>query len=189
VIDHNTTSDEAAGHTGGNSGKGGGLLYRWGNPQTYRAGNAVDQTFFKQHDAQWIGAGLSGAGNILVFNNGPGRPDGRYSSVDEFTPPVDRNGTYSLTPGSAYGPEAPVWRFTAENLTAFYSQSISGAQRLPNGNTLICNGDNGRFFEVTAEKAIVWEYVNPFPNANQNIVFKAHRYAKDYPGLAGTDLT
>ncbi|MCK5458988.1 MAG: aryl-sulfate sulfotransferase, partial [Thermoplasmatales archaeon] len=183
VIDHSTTTEEAAGHSGGNSGKGGDILYRWGNPQVYRAGNDSDQKLFGQHDAQWIEPGCPGNGNILIFNNGQGRPDGHYSSVDEIIPPVDSNGNYSYTPGSAYNPEEPIWIYTAKNPFDFYAGHISGSQRLPNGNTLICDGPNGVFFEVTEEKEIVWEYVNQFPNLVQNQVFNIYRYAPDYPGL------
>jgi hypothetical protein len=204
VIDHSTTTEEARGHTGGNSGKGGDLLYRWGNPQTYRAGDASDQKLFRPHDAHWIEYGNPGGGNILVFNNGANRPDGNYSSVDEIVPPVDENGSYELTPDSSYGPEEPVWSYTAVNPADFYSPGISGAQRLPNGNTLICEGQKGNFFEVTPEQEIIWKYVNPviqsgpltqgycIPTAGdsqQNRVFKIRRYAPDYPGLAGRDLT
>ena len=60
IIDHSTTTAEAAGHTGGRSGKGGDLLYRWGNPRVYRAGTKADQTLFAQHNAQWIPPGLPG---------------------------------------------------------------------------------------------------------------------------------
>jgi hypothetical protein len=182
VIDHSTTTEEAAGHIGGNSGKGGDILYRWGNPQAYRAGDADDQRFFKQHDAQWIESGLPGSGNILVFNNGHNRPDGSYSSVDEIVPPMDGNGSYFLIPGSAYGPEEQIWMYKAENPMDFYSSGISGAQRLPNGNTLICNGQSGIFFEVTSEKEIVWGYLNPFPGQGAR-VFKIRRYGRDFPGL------
>ena len=172
VIDHSTTTAEAAGHTGGNSGKGGDLLYRWGNPQTYRAGTATDQQFFGQHDAQWIESGCPGASNILIFNNGLDRPEGKYSSVEEILPPVTPNGTYMNTPGLPYGPENPLWIYTANIPTDFYSGIISGCERLPNGNTLICNGINGIFFEVTPEKEIIWEYINPYPSFNNNEVFK-----------------
>jgi|GEM_PF-1112675 len=183
VIDHSTTTEEAAGHTGGNSGKGGDILYRWGNPQAYRAGNASDQKFFAQHDATWIKSDGPREGNILVFNNGRNRPEGAYSSVDEIVPPFNGNSSYFLTSGLAYGPEEQMWIYTAEIMTDLYSAGISGAQRLPNGNTLICSGSDGWFFEVTQEKEIVWEYINSFPDEGRNNVFKIRRYGRDFPGL------
>ncbi len=172
VIDHSTTTEEAAGHTGGNSGKGGDLLYRWGNPEAYDAGTASDQKLFFQHDASWIKPGLPGEGHILVFDNGNNRPEGQYSSVDEFAPPVDANGEYYLESGSAYGPEDYTWSYTANPPNSFYSQVFGGAQRLKDGNTLICNGIPGKFFEVTPDKITVWQYTNPYPNPAQNSVFK-----------------
>ena len=184
IIDHSTTTEQAAGHTGGRSGKGGDILYRWGNPQTYRAGGQSDQQLYGQHDVQWIEQGCPGGGNILVFNNGLMRPGGGYSSVEEIVPPVDENGNYSYTPGSAYEPEEPIWIYTAEDLFDFFAINLAGAQRLPNGNTLICNGPHGLFFEVTEEKEIVWEYINTIPNMIDNHVFKIEKYAPDYPGLA-----
>src|SRR5262249_31984262 len=57
---------------------------------------------------------------------------------------------------SAYGPAKPVWSFTRPNKTEFSAPLLSGAQRLPNGNTLICNGLTGTIFEVTRDKKIVW---------------------------------
>lgn len=206
IIDHSTTTEDAAGHSGGKRGKGGDILYRWGNPEAYRAGTAADRQLFKMHDAQWIGTGLPGAGNVLVFNNGQDRPGGDASSVDEITPPLDSTGTYIVTPGSAFGPEEPTWTYMAEIPGAFYSQIISGAQRLPNGNTLICDGVPGTFFEVTRDGTIVWEYVNPVTNTGplhqgeevptfrggtryNNMTFRADRYAPDYPAFAGKDLT
>jgi hypothetical protein len=161
VIDHSTTTAEAAGHKGGRSGKGGDLLYRWGNPRTYRAGTAKDQRLFAQHSAHWIPKGLPGAGNLLVFNNGMRRPDGNYSSVDELVLPVDKSGNYARPSGKAHGPEGPVWNYSAPKKSDFFSMLISGAQRLPNGNTLICSGVNGTVFEVTPDKKMVWKYVNP----------------------------
>ncbi len=183
VIDHSTTTEEAANHAGGTSGKGGDFLYRYGNPRTYRAGQMSDQMLFGQHDAQWIPQGHPGEGNILVFNNGQGRPTGRYSSVDELVPPVDDDGSYFLAPGSAYGPEDIYWSYTADNPVDFYAGYLSGTQRLPNGNTLICDGDHGVFFEVTPEKRTVWHYRNTIPSPLINQVFKTLCYAPDYPGL------
>ncbi len=137
VIDHSPTTAEAAGHTSGDSDKGGDLLYRWGNPHAYDAGTATDQQLFVQHDAQWIPAGYPGAGNILVFNNGAGRPGGNYSSVDEIMPPVDNAGNYALDASSTFGPAAPVWSYSAGKQTDFYATNISGAQRLPSGGAAV----------------------------------------------------
>jgi hypothetical protein len=172
IIDHSTTKEEAAGHIGGNSGKGGDLLYRWGNPEAYRAGTTSDQKLFAQHDATWIESGCPGEGNILVFNNGVYRPAGKFSSVDEIVPPVNSTGHYYLESGSAYGPENLIWSYTANPPTIFYSNYICGAQRLKDGNTLICDGSAGRFFEVTPEKATIWEYANQYPTPSTNNVFK-----------------
>ena len=193
VIDHSTTTAEAAGHTGGTSGKGGDLLYRWGNPQVYGAGTSSDRKFYNQHDAKWIDAGSPGAGNILVFNNGLGRPDDSYSSVEEIVPPVDAGGNYSLVPGAAYGPPEPTWIYS--DPANFMSGYISGAQRLPDGNTLICEGGSGTFFEVTMAGETVWSYINLFPDSVHTIVFKVQRYAPEYSGLVyllgtvGAELT
>ena len=183
IIDHSTTTPQAAGHTGGRSGKGGDLLYRYGNPKTYEAGDVTDQRFFGQHDAQWISEGYPGAGHLLVFNNGEGRPQGQYSTVEELLLPVDENGSYYLEPNASYGPDEPVWTYTAENPYDFFAGYLSSTQRLPNGNTLICDGDHGIFFEVTVEKKTVWIYHNNLPSPFLSHVFKVLCYAPDYPGL------
>ena len=169
VIDHSTTTAEAASHTGGYSGKGGDLLYRWGNPVAYRRGTASDQKLFNQHDATWIDKGCPGEGNILVFNNGKGRPDGAYSSVDEIDPPMNETGVYDFEPGSSYGPESPLWSYTGSPRTSFYSPAYSSAQRLKSGNTLICAGVGGHFFEVTPAGATVWTYTNLYPARYANV--------------------
>jgi hypothetical protein len=201
VIDHSTTTKEAAGHTGGKAAKGGDLLYRWGNPAAYQRGSRNDRQLFQQHDAQWIPEGYPGAGHILIFNNGLDRG---YSTIEEIVPPMDGGGRYLIEPGKPFGPQRPGWQYKAKNPTDFYSSEISGAQRLPNGNTLICAGVRGFFFEVTPAGETVWEYVNPVVHNgilaqgersgldhrghNWNAVFKIHRYPVDYAGLAGKDL-
>jgi len=181
VIDHSTTTEEAASHSGGNSGKGGDLLYRWGNPQAYDTGTLSDQKLFGQHDTAWIKPGYPGAGHILIFNNGVNRPGGQYSSVDEIIPPVDAYGNYYLEQGSAYGPENLTWSYTASPPTSFYAYYISGAERLKDGDTLICDGVAGKFFEVTPEKITVWQWTNPYPSPSMNDVFKIVYIPPDEP--------
>ncbi len=183
---------------------GGDILYRWGNPQAYRAGDAGDQQLFVQHDAQWINPGLPGEGNLLIFDNQAGRPAGLFrSAIDEIVPPVDSSGSYLLAPGEAFGPAEPIWSYSGGD--EFYSAIISGVGRLANGNTLITSGVPGTIFEVTPDGETVWKYVNPIASAgpltqgdplpplargfNGNQVFRAIRYAPDYPGLVGRDLT
>jgi len=192
IIDHGTTTREAASHTGGKRGKGGDLLYRWGNPRVYRAGTAQDQKLYGQHNAHWIPAGLSGAGHVLIYNNGDTRPGTKYSSIEELVLPIDSNGRYTLGADKKYGPDQPVWTYSAANPADFYSVNISGVQRLPNGNTLICAGAPGIVFEVTPQKKVVWQYNLPAfgtrggNNARQ--VFRAYRYGPDFAGLKGKSL-
>ena len=202
MIDHSATTKEAAGHTGGKQGKGGDLIYRWGNPAAYGRGTMSEKQLVQQHDAEWIPNGYPGADHMTIFNNGYDRG---WSSIEEIVLPVDSAGHYLLAPGKAYGPAKPVWHYEAKNRTDFFSSEISGAQRLPNGDTLICAGIVGNLFEITPTGEMVWQYVNPMvrggilaqgenPGKDMrghlwNAVFKVHRYPPDYPGLAGRDLT
>ncbi len=204
IIDHSTTTAQAAGHTGGRYGKGGDLLYRWGNPVCYKTGNATTQKLFEQHDAEWIDSSSPGYGNITVFNNGVGR---NYSTIEEITPPVDSNGFYSRTTGTAFGPAGFTWSYSATPPTSLYAGAISGAQRQPNGNTIICDGTHGTLYEVTQSKEVVWKYISPVINTGPvmqgtviaqdpthpgeylNMVFRVQKYAPTHPGLAGRDLT
>lgn len=196
VIDHSTTTEEAAGHKGGRSGKGGDILYRWGNPYVYFGGERADQQLFSQHDARWIPEGYPNAGQITVFNNGSSRANRGWSSVDRIKPPVNEKGFYSLIKGRAFKPAKPAWSYSAPNKRDFHAHNISGAHALPNGNTLICSGPNGRLFEVTEEKEIVWEYVLPSlgggngtgRRAMATSMFRVTRYAKDYAAFKGRDL-
>jgi len=200
IIDHSTTTEEAAGHTGGRSGKGGDLLYRWGNPQTYRRGNNSEQKLFSPHDGHWIESSLPGEGNILIFNNRKRLPAGQYSSIDEIVPQIDQQGKYLLNNDSTFFPDTLFYSYTDPNPTSFFAVNISGAQRLPNGNTLICEGPTGKFFEVTVEGDLVWQYVNPVIKSGpmiqgdpipekENRVFRIHRYSPDYPGFLDHELT
>ncbi len=198
VVDHATTTAEAAGHTGGAHNKGGDLLYRWGNPEVYRRGSPADRKLFGQHNAHWIENGLTDSGKIMIFNNGAGRTDGSYSTVDVIAPPVDLAGNYSLGSGAPYMPVSWSWQYKATTPTSFYGMNISGAQRLPNGNTLICQGPSGILFEIDTAKNIAWKYVVPVNNAgpitqgatpSQNAAFRCTLYPPDYSGFSGHTLT
>jgi hypothetical protein len=120
----------------------------------------------QQHDPRPLANG-----NILIFDNGTHRRDhpATFSRVIEVDPHTS----------------AIVWEYTDQSLFNFFSPYISGAQRLANGNTLICEGCQGRLFEVTPAGEVVWEYVNPYffdepgrPGVN-NWVFRAFRYTPD----------
>jgi|GEM_PF-1998960 len=205
IIDHSTSTAEAATHSGGKVGKGGDLIYRWGNPKGYGAGTAADQKLFAPHNTHWIESGLPGEGNILVFNNGNVRPGGNYSSADEIVPPVDSQGRYAIDKGKAYRPATQTWIYKAKTPTDFFADKTSSAQRLPNGNTLICHGPLGTFWEVTKEGEMVWEYLGPVAGktivaqgakmpsdpggGTQNASFRAIRFAANDPALKGLDLT
>ena len=98
---------------------------------------------------------------MLVFNNGGGRPSGNYSSVDEIMLPVDAQGNFTRGDGGAFGPREPVWSYTAPKKEDLFAFIMSGANRLPNGNTLICESVSGTIFEVTQKGETVWKYANP----------------------------
>jgi hypothetical protein len=195
IIDHSTTTSEAASHHGGNSGMGGDLLYRWGNPLAYNKGSKSSQKFFKQHNALWIPKGYKDEGGIMVFNNGLGRSPS-YSSVEIIAPPVNSFGEYN--PLLPYGPSAQKWIYKDSIPTTFYSAVISGASRLFNGNTLVCSGNSGKFFEVNANNKVVWEYISPVSSGdyllhdgsspNGNAVFRCNYYKSDFPGFKDKNL-
>ena len=113
-------------------------------------------------------------GNILIFDNGVHRLDDAmpYSRVIEVDPATNQI----------------VWKYQDKPAWNFFSPRMGLAQRLPNGNTLITEASFGRFFEVTSQGKIVWEYVNPFfgtpffggpPDSESNQIFRALRYTAD----------
>ena len=214
IIDHSATTEEARGHSGGNSGMGGDLLYRWGNPRAYGQGDAGDQRLFWQHQTHWIPPGLPGAGNILLFNNGNEFAGYKryYSSIDEIIPPADGY-RYRRADDAGYPPDEIEWTYAAETPEDFYAPLASGTQRLPNGNTLIVDWASGTISQATPGGKIVWKYVVPlnesahlrqgehapveniFPTAHgevrshANAVYRAYWHSLDHPGLQALDLT
>ncbi len=142
VIDHSTTTEEAASASGGNFNRGGDLVYRFGNPEAFKT--AGDRTLFHNHNPNII----PGENNLLIYSNGLlGIND--QSIVYEFSLPEE----YDLIPDNYSGPKIN-WSFSAPDL---FSAKVSGAYRLENGNTLITQGTFG-FWEVTKDGEVVWKY-------------------------------
>ncbi|WP_430409923.1 aryl-sulfate sulfotransferase [Kordia sp.] len=145
VIDHSTTTAEAATNTGGNYGKGGDLIYRFGNPLAYD--NTVGEVRSdRNHYPNLLENGVPGEGNMLVYVNGL---NANVSKILELEMPQN----FTLTPDADNEPNL-VWSYENPDL---FSSKISGAVRLNNGNTLICEGDFG-FWEITPQKEIAWRY-------------------------------
>ena len=197
ILDHSTTTAEAADNIGGISGNGGDILYRWGNPQAYNRGDSTNQVFEFQHDAHWIPSGLPDEGKIMIFNNGQER---EYSSIDIIEPPLDTNNSnnYILNNNSTpYGPLNLYWSYS--DSVNFYSARVSGAQQLQNGNILICSGFQGKLFEIEHQTdSVVWEYIiantatGPIIQgaaAAGNNIFRTHRYSPSYSGFNNLTLT
>ncbi|MBK6291002.1 MAG: aryl-sulfate sulfotransferase [Ignavibacteria bacterium] len=175
----------------------GSIVYRWGNPSNYKIGAPSARKFFGQHDARWTD---SSGTRITVFNNGIGRTASLftdYSTLDEIEVPRSLDGTYAKRANGSYGPDTISWTYPRTPDTSFFAINISGAYRLPNGNTLACVGPDGIFSEITQELHEVWRYVNPVGDTGavrqgviprNNLVFKITRYGPDYPAFVGRSL-
>lgn len=202
ILDHGTTTEEARTSSGGKRGRGGEILYRWGNPSSYGRSPSSEQRLGYQHDARWVPEGFPGAGRITIFNNNVGG-SGEWSAIEEIELPLLPSGLYALASGAAFAPREPAWRYEAEPRESFFAPFISGAHRTANGNTLICSGTQGRLFEVTPAGEIVWEFWNPYAGSvrlkdgslpqpgldkDPHAVFRATRIPPDHPALRGRKL-
>jgi len=139
-----------------------------------------------QHHAHMIPKGLPGAGNILIFDNGGSSGYGRPTSIAPSGLGIYARATSRVVEIDPATLEL-VWSYNGPN---FFATNISGAQRLPNGNTLVTEGPGGRLFEVTSDGDIVWEYIHPvFSGAREsNSVYRAYRLPYDWiPQLDAPD--
>lgn len=201
IIDHSTTTEEASSITGGRSGKGGDLLFRWGNPLTYKRGNINDQKLFFQHDAQWVNDFVDPNdplfNKILLFNN---RFNEEYSVVNVLDPEFAADSVNYILADNKFLPTDYLITKEHPQPDKLFSTGLSSAQILPNGNYLILSGRFGYIFELTPDDEIVWEYKVPISNGvaveqgtelgiNQNINFRVKRYPLDYVGFEGKDLS
>lgn len=200
IIDHSTSTEEAAGHFGGSANHGGDLIYRVGNPKTHDKGDSTDQILFYQHDAHWVNEFISFSnpkfGHIVAFNN---RIGADFSTMETFESSYDM---YTLDYQQANGTWPPFEftnTITHPEPTAFYSTGLSSVQLLPNGNTLGCSGRQGYIIELNSEGELVWEYKTPLIagqaatqgdslSLNNNLTFRAFKYPIDYLAFDGRDL-
>ena len=173
IIDHSTTTEEAASHSGGNSGMGGDFLFRWGNPQNYDRGDNSDEQLDAQHSVNWIDEGYPGEGNLILFNN---RQGNNASSGLELIPPLNPDGTYRIDENLPFGPLSHEWMYYPGG--GFYTSVQGGCFRLPNGNTLLTDADDTEIREVSNDGTIVWEY--DYPGNNNSLIARAQKYAVDY---------
>lgn len=140
---------------------GDGLAYRFGNPSAYGAGEFSQRYLFRQHDANWIPETCPGGGNVLLFNNGTREGPNSRSKVMEFRLPLE-NGKYRRNPDGSFEEPDIVWVYSGTEGDPLRALRMSGAQRLPNGNTFISHGPDGRLMQVNREGEVVWEYWNEF---------------------------
>ncbi len=200
IIDHSTTTEQAAGSSGGFGGRGGDLLYRWGNPAAYKAGTEADQKLFYQHDTHWIDDYLDPSHpqfrKLGIFNN---RVGADFSTVNILDPEFDMYEHAFPFENGVFGPADFDWTATHPVPTQMYSTGLSSLQVLPNGNILICTGRFGYIFELTPDNEIVWEYKTPLISGqpatqgdtlsiNNNLTFRATKIPADYEAFEGRDL-
>ena len=159
IIDHSTSTEQAASSSGGLMHRGGDILFRWGNPAAY--GAAGRATLNQPRDARWVAHGKPGQETLLIAN-GTDRATGR-ASVLEIQPQYYFKGTALEA--------QTVWTYTGD--------SHSGALRLPGGNTLVCDGAGGRVVEVAPRGQTVWEQAAP-----AKPLYRARRIPEGHPGLA-----
>ena len=163
VIDHSTTTEEAAGSTGGNSGKGGDFLYRWGNPAAYNtSGTAILNV---AHSPRFIPRNFPKGGYMLAFNN---NGTSTRSTVEMFEPPREEY-NYSKIPNAPYTPPTSYKTYTANGKT----QNMGGVQPLPNGNFLITVAQSGLIHEIDSTGTTIWTH------SISGIVPRAYRYSFD----------
>ena len=193
VIDHSTTTADAATSRGGRFDRGGDLLFRHGAARNHGAPASPEPELYFQHDPTWIVGARRGEYGLLVFDNGTRRPGGEFSRVLELRLPFDSAHGFADPSGRGFGSASTVWSY--QDPERFFTPFVGGAERLPNGNTLICEGARGRIFEVTRSGQVVWDFLNPLggdaePTAKTgrppaHALFRATRIPRDHPGLAG----
>jgi len=192
IINHNLSAEAAKSEQGD-------LMYRWGNPRTYK--QATTQKLFFQHDARWLDRSASTEspdfGLVTLFNN---RVTNISSSANIIQTPINIiSKTYEMAEGVFLPTDFKEVLIHPTNYFKAFSNSLSSFQMLPNGNALICAGRWGYAYELSPTKEIVWEYVIPIKagsparqgdtlSINNNLSFRMNRYSVDYPAFQNIAL-
>ena len=160
VIDHSTTFEEAQSSNGGNYNKGGDLIYRFGNPNTYNS--LGTKIFDKNHFPNLLEDGVLGEGNVLVYVNGNSE---EQSIIYELEMPE----SFNLQSNFNNEPNI-IWSYINEDI---FSGKLCGAIRLSNGNTLITESDFG-LWEITYDGNIAWKYRK---DETTNFIWRSYHYS------------
>lgn len=165
IIDHSTTTAQAATGSGGNSGKGGDILYRWGNPLAYQATGT--KILNVTHDAHWIKEGVPNAGYLVGLNNAGSA--GPKTTVDQISVPRS-NYNYTLALGSAYTPST----FNLRHTSTGYTSNMGSSNQFPNGNQMVCLAMVGSIYEIDAAGNVLWT------KTTGGACPQSHRYSQCY---------
>lgn len=177
IIDHSTTTEEAASSMGGRYGRGGDLLFRWGNPSNYVSAEDGDHYLHFQHNPNWIKYGEY-AESIIVYSN---NLDSESSSeIFILSPVIDSDGSYVMM-DSLFLPRIPDRVISSSNISSDYT---SGAVVMPNGNIFITVGQEDRLIEVDESDTPVWVYELP----GFQYTYRSEKYAADFPAFTDRDL-
>lgn len=203
IIDHSTTTEEARTGQGGRSGKGGDLLWRWGNPPAYDLGSASDQRLFGQHGLHWVWSAEEPGGTVYLYNNGNGRQPEIYSTVESLVLTPTITGNYPKGVNGIFLPEDFTETFVPADSQSIYAPLFSNVINLGNDHLLLCVGPRGTFMEYDHAGNEIWKYVNPVTEtgrilnqgesigdyqASINAVFSIGFYPAGFSGFHGRQL-
>ncbi len=201
LIDHSTTTAQAASHQGGIYGKGGDLLFRWGNNEAFRKDTTQVQKLFGQHGLFWIDDQPSDP--LYIFNNGNNRPSTNYASIEKIVFSRNSQGEYSMENG-VFLPTEPSHTFVSKDTVETFAPLFSNVIVTESNQLLLCIGPRGTFIQYNDKGEIIWKYVSPVLEngnilrqgesigdqfASNNSVFGISFYPPTFPGFSDRNLS